>query len=228
MPKSKSTTTSEPVSSGREKTPICEMSADRKREVVALLTDDVLAKLTSAFFEVVSGERWGKRDLAAISGINETAIGHILAGRRKNVTVETIALLARAMEKRPELVLHDVRPKGNEWRRLAFATDRSPPSHVEAEIPALSTTRIPSADVSSTGVAQQEPERGPQKRSFDPAQLNGSLTQSELKILPLRAPSNIPHLEPRLNSPPTSASMPTHSMNNLLGQKFAEKQEHRS
>jgi hypothetical protein len=45
--------------------------------------------------------------------MNETAIGHILAGRRKNLTVETIALLARAMEVRPELVLHDARPAGN-------------------------------------------------------------------------------------------------------------------
>jgi hypothetical protein len=86
---------------------------------MAQLTDDVLAKLTSAFFEVISNEKWGKRDLALISGLNETAIGHILAGRRKNLTVETIALLARAMQKRPELYLHDIRPKGN---RMALPT----------------------------------------------------------------------------------------------------------
>jgi hypothetical protein len=45
--------------------------------------------------------------------MNETAIGHILAGRRKNLTVETIALLARTLQARPELVLHDTRPDGN-------------------------------------------------------------------------------------------------------------------
>jgi plasmid maintenance system antidote protein VapI len=85
------------------------MSDERKLEVVAELTDDVLAVLTRAFFQVIKREKWGKRDLARISGINETAIGHILAGRRKNLTIESIALLARAMQMRPELVLHDLR-----------------------------------------------------------------------------------------------------------------------
>jgi len=86
------------------------VSEQQKLEAVAHLTADVLAALTKAFFEVVKREQWGKRDLAQISGLNETAIGHILAGRRKNLTIETIALLARAMRKRPELVLHDLRP----------------------------------------------------------------------------------------------------------------------
>jgi hypothetical protein len=120
---------SETASSAQEKAPVAEMSDDRKREVVAQLTDDVLAKLTSAFFEVVSKEKWGKRDLALISGLNETAIGHILAGRRKNLTIETIALLARSMLKRPEVVLHDTRPKGNRVglpSSAASALERTP------------------------------------------------------------------------------------------------------
>jgi DNA-binding Xre family transcriptional regulator len=95
------------------KSPAIPMTEQRKLEVIALYTDDVLAKLTTAFFEVVSKEKWGKRDLSAISGLNETAIGHILSGRRKNLTIETIALLARSMKKRPELFLHDMRPSGN-------------------------------------------------------------------------------------------------------------------
>jgi ribosomal protein S6 len=89
------------------------MSAQQQLDAVAHFTDDVLAALTNAFFEVVKTEHWGKRDLAKISGLNETGIGHILAGRRKNLTVETIALLARSMRKRPELVLRDLRPKRN-------------------------------------------------------------------------------------------------------------------
>jgi transcriptional regulator with XRE-family HTH domain len=96
------------------KAPVTPMAEDRKREVIAQLTDDVLSKLTGAFFDVCKFERWSKRDLSSISGINETAIGHILAGRRKNLTVETIALLSRAMGVRPELVLHDTRPAGNQ------------------------------------------------------------------------------------------------------------------
>jgi transcriptional regulator with XRE-family HTH domain len=95
------------------KAPVSAMTEDRKSDVVAQLTDDVLSKLTGAFFDVCKIEHWTKRDLSTISGINETAINHILAGRRKNLTVETIALLARAMGVRPELVLHDTRPTGN-------------------------------------------------------------------------------------------------------------------
>jgi transcriptional regulator with XRE-family HTH domain len=98
---------------GGAKAQVCAMTEDRKREIVAQLTDDVLSKLTGAFFDVCKVEHWTKRDLSTISGINETAINHILAGRRKNLTVETIALLARAMGVRPELVLHDTRPTGN-------------------------------------------------------------------------------------------------------------------
>ncbi len=90
------------------------MTDDRKREVVAQFTDDVLSKLTGAFFDACKLERWTKRDLSKISGINETAIGHIFAGRRKNLTMETIALLARSMRVRPELILHDTRPHGNQ------------------------------------------------------------------------------------------------------------------
>lgn len=95
------------------------MSDSRKSEIAAQFTDDVLSKLAAAFFQVVKQEGWGKRDLSQISGINETAIGHILAGRRKNLTIETIALLTRAMRKRPELTLHDLRPAGNNSARLA-------------------------------------------------------------------------------------------------------------
>ena len=104
---------STPESGSSAKASVIPMSDERKDEVVAQLADQVIAKLTAAFFEVATNEKWGKRDLAKISGLNETQIGHILAGRRKNLTTETIALLARAMQKRPELVFQDMRPKGN-------------------------------------------------------------------------------------------------------------------
>ena|SRR5215471_7647519 len=122
MPKPRTSKANTSATPPHEKVSICQMTEDRKHEVVAQLTDDVLAKLTSAFFEVVSKEKWGKRDLAFISGLNETAVGHILAGRRKNLTVETVALLARAMQKRPELVLHDTRPTGNRAGLLSSST----------------------------------------------------------------------------------------------------------
>ena len=144
---------SEITSSAQGKTPIAKMPDDRKREVVAQLTDDVLAKLTSAFFEVVSKEKWGKRDLALISGLNETAIGHILAGRRKNLTVETIALLARSMLKRPELVLHDTRPKGNRAGLLSSAAGALDRTAFQGGnlIPAVTTIQGSSASIAVTG-----------------------------------------------------------------------------
>jgi hypothetical protein len=89
--------------SARAKAAVRPMSEDRRREVVAQFTDDVLSKLASAFFDVVQEEGWGKRDLSLISGFNETAINHIFSGRRRNLTIETIALLTRAMRTRPEL-----------------------------------------------------------------------------------------------------------------------------
>lgn len=109
------------------KAAITAFSEEGRRDVIAQYADDVVAKMTSAFFEVVSRERWGKRDLAAISGLNETAIGHILSGRRKNLTAETIALLARAMKKRPELVLHDTRPTGNNFETVRCAEEALSP-----------------------------------------------------------------------------------------------------
>ena len=90
------------------------MTEERRLEIVAQFTDNVLTELAAAFIDVVRQEHWGKRDLAQISGLHETAIGYVLAGRRKNLTIETIALLARVMRKRPELVLHDLRPKRND------------------------------------------------------------------------------------------------------------------
>jgi hypothetical protein len=95
------------------------LSSERRQEIAAQFTDDVLAKLVEAFFNVVQQEAWGKRDLAAISGMNETAIGHILSGRRKNLKLETVTILARAMKTRPELVLHDLRPKNNNVASLS-------------------------------------------------------------------------------------------------------------
>ena len=97
----------------RFKAPIELIPDNRRLEVVAQFTYDVLSKLADAFFQVAQLEGWGKRDLSSISGIDESAIGHILAGRRKNLTVETIALLTRAMRKRPELMLRDLRLTGN-------------------------------------------------------------------------------------------------------------------
>jgi hypothetical protein len=159
MPKPRTSKASTSATAPHEKVPICQMTSDRKREVVAQLTDDVLAKLTSAFFQVVSKERWGKRDLALISGLNETAVGHILAGRRKNLTVETIALLARAMQKRPELVLHDTRPTGNRAGLVSSSTAAA------LEQPSFQTIN-PSGSVSTIqGVSAALLQESPQQQS---------------------------------------------------------------
>ncbi len=92
------------------------ISNERRLHLVARFKDDITSKLAAAFLEVAKNEGWGRRDLAKISGINETAISRILRGHRKNLTAETIALLARAMKKRPELSLVDIRPKGNKFQ----------------------------------------------------------------------------------------------------------------
>lgn len=92
-----------------EKESFVPMSKDSKLQIVAEFTDEILTQLVIAFVQVVKNEKWTKRDLARITGLNETGIGHVLSGRRKNLTAETIAILARAMLKRPRLVLEDLR-----------------------------------------------------------------------------------------------------------------------
>jgi hypothetical protein len=130
------------------------MSPERQREVAAQFTDDVLAKLVEAFFQVVQREAWGKRDLAAISGMNETAIGHILSGRRKNLKLETIAILTRAMKARPELILHNLRPSDNNTGRPAEQQsqfDSAAAALEEAQITQSNFERRP-----STGLARSQ------------------------------------------------------------------------
>jgi transcriptional regulator with XRE-family HTH domain len=138
------------------KAPVHAMTDDRKREIVAQLTDDVLGKLAGAFFDVCKFEHWTKRDLATISGINETAINHILAGRRKNLTIETIALLARAMGTRPELVLHDTRPVGNQVP--ASSASSALTFYLPASMPALANTAssVASKNAAATSATSME------------------------------------------------------------------------
>jgi transcriptional regulator with XRE-family HTH domain len=145
----------------QEKTATEVMSEDRKSELVAQFTDDVLSKLTGAFFDVCAIERWTKRDLSQISGMNETAIGHILAGRRKNLTVETIALLARAMKVRPELVMHDTRATGNHMPQAERQNDAAlslaarPAPHRTAR--ALSSAFDPTQRIIQSSALQKGP-----------------------------------------------------------------------
>jgi plasmid maintenance system antidote protein VapI len=111
----------------REKAAYMPMSEERKLEVVAQFTDDVLTQLGKAFIEVVKIEGWGKRDLARITGLNETGVNHVLSGRRRNLTAETIAILSRAMQKRPHLQLVDVRPANNNVRFAESLADQREP-----------------------------------------------------------------------------------------------------
>ena len=171
MTRSAKSTTSSTTTTSAQKATVVPMLAEFKRSVIAQATDDVTAKLTGAFFEVAKNERWGKRDLSQISGLNETAIGHILSGRRKNLTVETIALLARAMQKRPELVLHDTRPKGNEYIAAQAAAQA-------ARLPAQpNTTTTSSAASASTLQDLQQYPKASAVQSISTQQRPGALVE---------------------------------------------------
>lgn len=142
----------------RAKAPVHPMSDHRRLEVVAQFSDDVLSKLATAFFEALQEEGWGKRDLSMICGINETAIGHILSGRRKNITIETIALLSRAMRTRPELILHDLRPRDNNVGNLPDQR-----SQIDSAADALNEVQVkqPNRELrSSIGVARYQSPAG--------------------------------------------------------------------
>lgn len=101
----------------RDKAPFVPMSEDQKLDHVCELTDDMLSQSCIAFFQVIKNENWGKRELAGITGMTEAAISRVLSGQRKRLTADTIAVLARAMRKRPRLVLEDVREPARPARR---------------------------------------------------------------------------------------------------------------
>lgn len=98
-------------------TPWVKFSQDDLDMAAAYLKDDVLAKLVDAFYEARDKEGWTRRDIAGILGCDETQISHILSGRRTNLTLASIATLAKALRKRAELTLVDVRPQRNQFRR---------------------------------------------------------------------------------------------------------------
>lgn len=94
---------------GRDKAPFVPMSEDEKLGYIVGFWDNILTQLGIAFVQVVKNENWTRRDLASITGLNERGIGEVLSGRRKTLTADTVAVLARAMRKRPRLVLEDLR-----------------------------------------------------------------------------------------------------------------------
>lgn len=91
------------------------LTEDELSMAAAYLKDDVLAKLVDAFYEARAKEGWTRRDIAGMLGCDETQISHILSGRRSNLTLASIATLAKALRKRAELTLVDIRPRGNHF-----------------------------------------------------------------------------------------------------------------
>ena len=111
-----------PVPDARGGLPI--MTEADKLRFRAEFVDDVLSKLGDALFEVAEKEGWTKRDIAAVAGMDETMLGRLLAGRRPNMKVETVAVLARALRRRPELTLHNDRPEAPVERQRAVEPQR--------------------------------------------------------------------------------------------------------
>ena len=119
--------------------PWAKLSEDELSMAVAYLKDDVLAKLVDAFYETRDKEGWTRRDIAGILGCDETHISHILNGRRSNLTLASIATLAKALRKRAELTLVDIRPHGNRFDAPVSApsvvSDRDPVAEVNSRWP---------------------------------------------------------------------------------------------
>lgn len=81
---------------------------EHSQEWRARFTDDVLAKLKGCLWHIHS-ESKDIYDLALTSGMSIFKLKRIFSGRKKNITIDEIAILSRAMRFRPELVLHDMR-----------------------------------------------------------------------------------------------------------------------
>lgn len=125
-----------------QKQPYNPLSKERLQDYAAEYKDDVLSKLTAALIEAQIKEGWSQRDLANLIGCKESQLSHIFNGRRKNLTTDTISAIARALQKRPELALIDVRPKGNAYPTSNWAVQIDPvQTNTSADIENLSSAQ---------------------------------------------------------------------------------------
>ena len=79
------------------------MTDEEKLLYAARLKGQVLRKLTVAFIDAKKKFGWTQRDVASRMGVDESEISHILSGKRKNLSLEKIAIYARAMNRRAEI-----------------------------------------------------------------------------------------------------------------------------
>ena len=99
----------QPGAAGGDKAPLVPMSEHQKLKYVVRFTRRHTFTTGRCVLPGRQERKLGQARSATITGLNETGIGHVLSGRRKNLTAETIAILAQAMLKRPRLVLEDLR-----------------------------------------------------------------------------------------------------------------------
>lgn len=79
------------------------MTEEQKILYGVRLKGQVLRKLTIAFIDAKKKFGWTQRDIAKRMGVDESEISHILSGKRKNLSLEKIAIYARAMNRRAEI-----------------------------------------------------------------------------------------------------------------------------
>jgi predicted XRE-type DNA-binding protein len=89
------------------------MTEEQKLLYAARLKGQVLRKLTIAFIDAKKKFGWTQRDIAKRMGVDESEISHILSGKRKNLSLEKIAIYARAMNRRAEIHLIDPEEAAN-------------------------------------------------------------------------------------------------------------------
>jgi len=123
------------------------MTEEQKLLYAARLKGQVLRKLTIAFIDAKKKFGWTQRDIAKRMGVDESEISHILSGKRKNLSLEKIAIYARAMNRRAEIHLIDPEEAVNQKpktevinRPFLFANKR--PSYLSA---------VPSSEFENTG-----------------------------------------------------------------------------
>jgi len=89
----------------RNKVPVETISAFDQKVAISYLTQIVVAQLSSALIEVNKEKGWRKADIARRLGVDEAQVSRWFNGRQPNMTLETIAILAAAMDREPEFVL---------------------------------------------------------------------------------------------------------------------------
>ncbi len=81
------------------------LTDSEKKGAVSRLVQEVVAQLSGAMIDANSGAGWTQADVARRLAMDPALVSRWLSARNRNMTLETLALLSRALDMKPALEL---------------------------------------------------------------------------------------------------------------------------